>query len=603
MQGPRQPQFEHNKQRLIRAQPHLAKALDAIDWDQIEIVPARSGLETLKIRDKMVHSSFDPLREAQKMVPPDPQRLHVHIGLGLGYFIENDQRADDALCVVYEPEPLCLAAFLCRIDLGWFDPEQVAIFCDLDELEDWFYQNMPANIVTRLFVTPYHRQHFPEQANQAYELVEKYRQYRAVGRSTFESVGTTILASTLRSLPLTRQTPALDGLVGSCKGLPAVIVAAGPSLEKNLQYLMAYQDQVLIFAVSRVARSLEYYGIKPHFLVHIEAQDYRFLIEGCQNLAETVFLLPDHCDRQIFEMHPNPTFVYNTIANLATTWLSEQVPALKRILIDTGGSVATDATSCAHIMGCDPIVLIGQDLALTGGKIYTQSGTNLDFEFLKPNERMVPAYFGGQIRTVNNYQNFIFWYQDFAKKIHKKQPELNLINATEGGAHIRGFEQMPLLVAAQRFFTTDVRQTLALAVKRAQSQAKSPPDLLPCLTLFLTRVQSITSLSSTALEQVEEARKVMNQNRPEALRKRLQQLDQTCQTYEELNQNLTIFSGFVQASLFQAADLERETKTKSDVYREIADNLQTLQIQFEGSQKACVLLQPLLTDLIAELSA
>lgn len=594
--------FRLNRARLLTHQPGLKIPLDSSPWSRLDWLPSRSSSPTLRCDGHLVHSQYDPMQEALRQAAGTPESLHIHLGLGLGYLLQADLSLHDRPALVYEPSPALLVAFLSRDDLQWFDPSRTTICADPESFEKALRATMPQIGSLRVLLLPYHRHHHPAEVKQALEILQKNRQYQDVGRATLSRVSPIIHASTLRSLPLTLASPPLDRLAGAFRNLPAVIVAAGPSLEKNLQVLHAFADHVVIFAISRAVRILEYHGLQPHFVVHIEAQDYSTLLEGCTNLRQAAFLLPDQVDRRILELHPEANYLFDTPVNLVTSWLGEHLPQLRRITLETGGSVATEAFLCARALGCDPIVLIGQDLATLDGKIYASSPTNADFRYLPANHRTVPGYFGHTVASIENYQHFIYWYQDQARSMAEMGENRLLINATEGGAHIRGFVQRPLLQVAEEHFTRSVAEDFHRIIERT----RRPPavdfsQVASLLAGFRRQLAEICTSCSQGLRQLEQARKYLARMELPKLKAELRRLDLTMEEFTNLNRDWLVFSGFYQRALFEARDQAASAKRENDLLRQISAQLDGLQPQFSGALRAAEHLNPLLSEVEGEL--
>jgi hypothetical protein len=136
--------------------------------------------------------------------------------------------------------------------------------------------------------------------------------------------------------------------------------------------------------------------------------------------------------------------------------------------IPPGGSVANTAFNLCRMMGADPLILIGQDLAYTGGRAYAR-GTA--FEQMQADVRDGVAHFdnldckrglcaeagfspleaaraipiegwgGGMVYTTSDFNYFRTSYEAAAREA----ADVRLINATEGGARIAGFEERRLL--------------------------------------------------------------------------------------------------------------------------------------------------------------
>jgi len=60
-------------------------------------------------------------------------------------------------------------------------------------------------------------------------------------------------------------------LVGKFKGIPGILVSAGPSLEKNIHLLKGLEDKCVIMAAGTAVRIMEDFGLAPHFMVGIDA--------------------------------------------------------------------------------------------------------------------------------------------------------------------------------------------------------------------------------------------------------------------------------------------------------------------------------------------
>jgi hypothetical protein len=136
----------------------------------------------------------------------------------------------------------------------------------------------------------------------------------------------------------------------------------------------------------------------------------------------------------------------------------------------TGGSVACSMFSLALHLGCDPIVLVGQDLSFTerfyaaenlDGDARVEPEADGSFRLIKPvgatgigvrlddgRVQFVPAqqqlevdgWAGGRVRTTPQLKAFLDWFENVAPTLGSAR----LVNATEGGARIRGFEHLPL---------------------------------------------------------------------------------------------------------------------------------------------------------------
>src|SRR5581483_996644 len=75
------------------------------------------------------------------------------------------------------------------------------------------------------------------------------------------------LLNTLANLPALIAEGDVTSLVDQFTGVPAIVVAAGPSLDNNIAQLGALEDRALIIAVDTTLRPLRAAGIRPHLIV------------------------------------------------------------------------------------------------------------------------------------------------------------------------------------------------------------------------------------------------------------------------------------------------------------------------------------------------
>lgn len=226
------------------------------------------------------------------------------------------------------------------------------------------------------------------------------------------------------------------------KGKPAVLVSAGPSLEKQLGTLKQYENKVLIVAVGAALRTLRNAGIEPHIVVTVDP--FNVMYDHFKGLkSEGAWLLSD--------MAGNHDIIKNFSEKMIFGHSTPQMEHLFRHLIDdrglmvSGGSVANSAFSAAVIMGASPIVFIGQDLAFTGGASHAQGNVKrfeIDDEIVKTEPqkyKKVRGYYGDEVITESKMNSYRIWFERMIPTVKDSK----VINATEGGADIEGAENRP----------------------------------------------------------------------------------------------------------------------------------------------------------------
>lgn len=217
-------------------------------------------------------------------------------------------------------------------------------------------------------------------------------------------------------------------LFGKAKGVPAYIVGAGPSLNKNGKLLKKIGDAGLIFASGASSYlALEKMGIAPDFAVYIDpnpAQGQR--LKQCRTL-DTPFFYGPRLNFQALHLLKGPKlYVPGMGVGLSRdTWIDSKL-GLKEVDFEMGYNVVGFATGIATKMGCNPIHFVGMDLAFTGRKHHAEG---VFYEPYPTDVAMGTDIYGEPILT--RWQ----WLKEsgYFSKYAAAHPDITWINATEGG--------------------------------------------------------------------------------------------------------------------------------------------------------------------------
>ncbi len=293
-------------------------------------------------------------------------------------------------------------------------------------------------------------------------------------RETVRQFGERFVLQALANLHATAAWPSVARLKDAFRGVPAIIVSAGPSLEKNIQVLKQFEGKALIIVVSHALRAVARAGVHADVCIAVDAQDlrYHFAAGACESVGTLVLGTSAH--PELFKL-PVPR-IFTVAGNAALDgWVHRGFE--EEFVCRSGGSVANHAFSLATLWGCDPIVLVGQDLSFPGGKAYaastvdgdarievaasgavaTMTDTSKEMHALDGGSpillRDVPGYDGGTVPTSFAFQKAWEWFGAAARELAGARA---LVNSTEGGARIEGMEQIPLADAARRYANAPV---------------------------------------------------------------------------------------------------------------------------------------------------
>lgn len=207
------------------------------------------------------------------------------------------------------------------------------------------------------------------------------------------------------------------------KNIPCIIVSAGPSLECNFEDLKNAYNKAIIIAVGRTAKFLEKNNISPDYYIQTDSQAKVMKHLEIKNNEIPLFMLSTASKE--LENYPGKKYI-----------LFEKNGAcddMKEFAVESGGSVATTAMSLSFLMGCNPIILIGQDLCYWSDILH--SGETRKYSKLKTN-KAIEGIDGNSYFTSNNLYEYLRWFERFINK----HPERKYINCTAKGAKIHGME-------------------------------------------------------------------------------------------------------------------------------------------------------------------
>ncbi|MFZ5994622.1 MAG: motility associated factor glycosyltransferase family protein [Thermodesulfobacteriota bacterium] len=229
-------------------------------------------------------------------------------------------------------------------------------------------------------------------------------------------------------------TPGINLLYNKFKGRPAVTVASGPSLNKNMHLLKELSDRSLIVCCDASFLPLMKRNIRPHIVVSMERTDgTEIFYENVPDFEGIHLAFCPLVKPRTFDSFRGKKIIVNRPFS-HFEWLH-----LDRGMLSFGPSVGNMAYKVAEVLGCDPIIMIGQDLA------FAEDG-DTHVKGMPFGER--DDYYHGNVievegnngRTIKTCRAWDVFRQYFEEDI-QKYPGL-CINATEGGARIRGTKVM-----------------------------------------------------------------------------------------------------------------------------------------------------------------
>ncbi len=482
--------YEQNMAALRVRSPALADAVSSLPEDPaVELLESKSGVPTVKVNGIFFHSAYAPLVEADYLLQEvDPKKYNniVFIGMGLGYHIKrfwNNPYFQGKIVIVEKNAALFKKALMAS-DWTKLIADRMVIFAvgdDVDQTfrtieECGFFQINMGNM--GIVIHPPSTQVF-----MPYYLPICKRIRGALGfmRGSFGALRVFHdywVKNAMEDLVDVVASPGLSQLERLAEGIPAIVVSAGPSLDNDIETLKKEQGKAVIFAVGTAYRVLLKHGIRPDFVVVVDAHEV--ILKQFKDIdpAGTYLIAANFIRKEIIDQFIPRVFFYYSANNPYYTLL----PASQNKKGDlfAGGSVAHTAVDAAVKMGCNPVILVGQDLSYgtdgsrsyASGSVYDGKSITYDDEddFKRKGLLWVKGNYDDKVLTGQTFYVFISSFEKYLRQ----NPHVEIINATSGGAFIEGAKLIRLAEVMARYERADARDGFMHTVR--EIQATFEPD-------------------------------------------------------------------------------------------------------------------------------
>ena len=344
--------------------------------EKISVLKASSGQPTLRFENILLHSIYDPEKEARRFAEKLQVGARVCLyGFGLGYHLDTilDKIGPDGYLLAIELNPdILTAALTLRDQTGIFEDRRFHLIYGPDEAEvsreiSHEMERITGDHADQLevfFHAPSFKcipSTFPSLTN-ALEVLLLERRFPAM-------FGNLEKANYSLNREIVTSSPGINVLKNSQKGRPGVLVSAGPSLDLILPYLHRMQKEFLIACVDTAFPILLKNNIQPNYVFSLDPQidSARYFVDYPAGKTSLVFTpTVNHNVLKIFS--GERYVVYKEGHSLS----KDNESAMKeKGTTRAGGSVACLGLDALIHFGCDPIFLIGQDCAFSGNRYYS----------------------------------------------------------------------------------------------------------------------------------------------------------------------------------------------------------------------------------------
>lgn len=441
-------------------------APEKLEPDERLVVEASAeGSPTARLAGAYLHSRRDPGREARRVIAEGVSQRATTIlilGFGLGYHVDAALSIrSEAKVVVVIPSVSVFASALAARDLRHIleNPRLVLLVQPSPETVAYALR---AHESGELAVVPLRGERTESRRDYWAAIdaaVASYKHRREINRNTLIRFGRLWVRNLARNLRAFADARPVRELAGALRGFPALVLGAGPSLDRILPRLPELAKRMVVIAVDTALAPCLYAGVEPDFLVVVDPQYWNTRHLDRLRLEKTILISESSTHSRVFRLFRRlPTYFCSSLFPLGE-YLEETVGERGRL--GAGGSVSTTAWDFARYLGSREIVTAGVDLGFPERQTHCRGSffeerAHLLSSRLSPAETQIFAYLydadpylvqatdGSQVLTDKRMVVYRWWFENQAAM----HAEVRTLTTSAGGVRIAGVE----LVAMEELY-------------------------------------------------------------------------------------------------------------------------------------------------------
>ncbi|MFD0680769.1 MULTISPECIES: motility associated factor glycosyltransferase family protein [unclassified Paenibacillus] len=447
---------------LKKRQPNLWKFFKAVE-DEVNttdyaVSASKAGNPCLTItldgKENYIHSKYNPVEEAERWMQKYEENMdsYEHIffyGVGLGYHIETlMERYPDRSYSLYEPDVNVFYQLICSRKLDSFPTKNLKNFFVefMEPFKTLAIEQMVSLMLKNvlIIVHPVYERLFAEQTksflqNFRNSLLKKYSIQSAT--KMYERLWTVNSLYNFTKVLETQNIFREKKHIFS--GKPIVMVAAGPSLEDEIDNLKKIKNEGLAYIISigSANRALIKNGIFPDAVTTYDPNTNNHLVfeEIIEDKLEIPMIFGTSVGYKTVQLYPGPMLYMITNQDPVSSYYLKLEPGE---IVSDAPSIATVTVELMYKLGAELIVLVGQNFGYRNDQFYAK-GIEYSYresEQLSEAEKetliLVDGVEGEQVQS--HYGHNLARHQ--MEHYIENMPGIRVINTTKGGAKIKGTE-------------------------------------------------------------------------------------------------------------------------------------------------------------------
>lgn len=424
--------------------------------NKIEMINSVNECPTLMLKKDddfiCIHSRYNPIEEAELIIKEYEAVMQnykhiLFVGVGLGYIIEAFTKLySNKEFSIYEPIE---DTFNKYISLKKIENKNLTNLCvgqNKEEIAQFLNNVLQQTEKGLLFLyLPSYKRLFPKEYDFfSGELNLAVKRKRAL-LATNASFQKNWISNSIYNFKTTLNTP--DIFIENpdrFKGKTGIIVAAGPSLDfeiENLKYIKQ-NNMAFIFSVSSATNAMIKNNIEPHAVLSYDPGQgnmigvFRKIIDENDDKFPLIFGTSIYSD--IVKEYRGPMAHMITEQDTISQYYLQNTDGKKFEKVNDAPSIAVLALELLYKLGCSKIILVGQNLSYYKGQNYSANmdkERNINIDLNSNSIIKLKDVYGNEVESSITYISAKEQMEAYIKIFNKK---IEIINTTKYGAAIEG---------------------------------------------------------------------------------------------------------------------------------------------------------------------
>lgn len=447
--------LDPNKKALSLKHPHILESLAQKNSERCPFKFDDENRLVVKIK-KSEHfvypgelSKDELLKIWAKNLRLKNKGLYVFFGLGDGSHLSSllARSKDDFKIILFEPDTQWLCRLLGKKDCSEiFLDKRVFIASKLGDVCQSKLDKILAHVdfkeVRSILYTPVYIQSYDHEYKQFFNyFVNEFKNYRSLikSRQTDNSLWERV---TLENMGILQYAPDVRETVGIFKKKWVIMVSAGPSLDKSIEFLKCSRRHAVIVCINSAYSVLRKHGIIADITIAGDPRESTFSgYKGCATEG-SILMCPFYVNPEVVKTFKGRIFTWSN-SNPLIAHFYEDCKLGSPTPIDEQGTVSASIFSLCKLWGVSDLILVGQDLAVKeNGQTHAKDSFYGEVAYPKINYekcKRLAGNLGGESVFVE--ETLYIYYRIFEQLIGQYK-DIRVINTSVDGVKIEGAKFM-----------------------------------------------------------------------------------------------------------------------------------------------------------------